>query len=137
MDHDKVKEIPVPEALRELAKFLEETSGWEDKVSVSIKTYLNTWDDYAPVTEQFKRLLVDLRGYKCRIDKEYSDRGFFSLYAHFGAKVTWEAWSSREAVCERKVLGTEIVTEEVVIETETREVEKEIVEWVCHPLLKA
>lgn len=51
-----------------------------------------------------------------------------------------QLWLDRNAVCERRVVGTDTVTEVVrvgedtrPVETVTREVER--VEWVCSPLL--
>jgi len=44
---------------------------------------------------------------------------------------------NREEVCEKNVIGTKMVTKRVPPEGEwsEQEVEEEIVEWVCNPLL--
>lgn len=52
--------------------------------------------------------------------------------------VDWEVTTGREAVCERVVVGTEIVEEEVPDPDAPRitvTTEKEIVEWKCDSLL--
>jgi hypothetical protein len=43
---------------------------------------------------------------------------------------------SRDAVCERKVVGTRKVTKQIPVKHETVEVEEDVVEWDCGSLLK-
>lgn len=69
--------------------------------------------------------------------KEYGDDGYF--------RATPERWralgvyvaTTRETVCGRVVVGVETVVESVPVTFETRETEREIVEWKCAPILAA
>ena len=69
------------------------------------------------------------------VEKEYSDT-YFRMYLSFG-ELKYKIVCNRDQVCERKVVGTEMVTERVAPEGEWTEqtVEKDVVEWVCNPLL--
>lgn len=68
------------------------------------------------------------------ISKEYDDLGV-QMKMHFG-KLVVSALASRSSVCERVVLGTREVTEEITdpdAPKVTRTRTEEIVEWVCAP----
>ena len=69
------------------------------------------------------------------VEKEYSDH-YFRMYLTFGA-FKYKIVCNRDEVCERKVVGTEMVTEKVAPAGEWTEqtVEKDVIEWVCNPLL--
>jgi hypothetical protein len=69
------------------------------------------------------------------VRKDYSGN-YFELHLDIGA-IDYEIWCTREAVCEKRIIGTETVTEKIAVKFEEREIEKEIVEWDCHPLLKS
>ncbi len=69
------------------------------------------------------------------IRKEYTEH-YFEVHLAIG-DIDYEAWAQRESVCEKRIVATETVIEKVPVEWEEKEIEKEIVEWDCHPLLKS
>ena len=134
MEHDKA--IKVAEDLRRFADFIENSYHAIPAAGVGItaKTYL--WDT-SEAKDYFLTLVRAGNGSEHVDDvrKVYTDK-YFELHLTVG-DLDYEVWCSRDVVCERKVLGTETVIESVAIEFEDREIEKEIVEWECHPLLKS
>ena len=134
MEHDKALELA--KELRDLADFIELDPSKlpPEGIDVEVKSYI--WGDHA--TRETFLALVKLgldSPTVSNIRKEYSGN-YFEVHLSIGS-IDYEAWAQREAVCDRRVIGTEMVTEKVAIEFEEREVEKEIVEWDCHPLLKS
>lgn len=127
---------PKGDALRRLANFVDDNYELFEKVDFSTANiHVGVWNHPDP-----KEWLVEIAkaasGDKfVEVKKDYSGN-FFSLFLDFhGFKL--EAWTARETVCERKVVGTEKVIKKVPIAFEEEEVEQEIVEWDCHPLLKS
>lgn len=77
-----------------------------------------------------------------RVEKSYDD-DYGKVQLHFGP-VYLQAYSNRAEVCERVVVGTREVVEEVqdpdalaAVPTITQTRTEEIVEWQCHPILAA
>ena len=71
------------------------------------------------------------------VRKEYGG-SYFRAYVEFG-DLEYKVVCERDAVCTRRVIGTQMVTKQVPPEGQwtEREVEEDIVEWDCHPLLAA
>jgi hypothetical protein len=68
-----------------------------------------------------------------RVEKEF-DETVVRVNATFdGLRV--QAYSGRNEVCERIVVGTETVTVPAVDAAPERTEEREVVEWRCHPIL--
>lgn len=67
------------------------------------------------------------------VTKTYGDDGYVRVVRMFGP-VPLEAWTSRDEVCERRVVGVEQV-EVPDPDAPTVTVEREIVEWDCAPIL--
>lgn len=64
-----------------------------------------------------------------------ADETLFRIEKSFGS-IRLRFVFCRDKVCIRKVIGTKTVTKEIYPENfETQEVEEEIVEWICPPLL--
>ena len=97
-----------------------------------INYYAWGWDH-----EDVKQVLTDLRrALGGKFDKEYDD-GYFRLKARHG-DTRVEFIAQRDAICERKVVGTETVEVEEYDKELLAEVpkvtvtkEREIVEWIC------
>lgn len=68
------------------------------------------------------------------VRKEF-EGNYAKVIRDFGATAI-EAWATRDRVCERVVTGTEMV-EIADPDAPKLQVEREIVEWVCSPLLGA
>lgn len=66
------------------------------------------------------------------VRKQYDDK-YLRVFRMFGT-VEVEAWTMRELVCERRVVGFETV-EVPDPDAPLVTVEREIVEWACHPIL--
>lgn len=84
-----------------------------------------------------KTLAAIARGIPGRVNKE-ANENYYGFTADLGGGRTLNVFSTRERVCERVVVGTETVETQVEIEpakTETKLVEREVVEWRCEPLL--
>ncbi len=127
---------PKGDALRRLANFVDDNPELFEKIDFGTQQiHLGKWNSDDP-----KAVLVELAKAAAKdkfieVKKDYSS-SYFSLYLDFqGVKL--EAWTARETVCERRVVGTETVVKKVPVEFEEQEVEEEIVEWDCHPLLKS
>ena len=137
MEHDKA--LKVARDLRALADFVEEAHEAipEEGLSVKVQTYVWHTTSDGTVAERFAPLIrAGLASRSCdSVRKDYSGN-YFELHLGIG-DIDYEIWCAREAVCEKRVTGTETVIEKVAVQYEEREVEKEIVEWDCHPLLKS
>lgn len=124
------------DALRRLADFVDDNDELFEKIDFDQQVHLGAWTHSNP-----KRTLVEMARaaandrFCVEVKKDYNG-DFFSLFLDFdGAKI--ELWTNRKEVCERRVVGTQTVTKKVAIEFEEQDVEEEIVEWDCHPLLKS
>jgi len=124
------------DALRRLADFVDDNEELFEKIDFSTQQiHLGKWshDDPKAVLIEIAKAAASDRFIE--VKKDYSS-SYFSLYLDFhGIKL--EAWTTRETVCERRVVGTETVIKKVPVGFEDQEVEEEIVEWDCHPLLKS
>jgi hypothetical protein len=87
-----------------------------------------------------KEHVVALAGAPGGIGKNYYGASF-ELIKKFGP-VTYSMGATREAVCTKKVVGTKTVEKEDPEVRKERlkdipiiEVEEEVIEWECHPLL--
>lgn len=99
--------------------------------------------DYCDDKAVFARFARAAKEFGARIEKDYPEdpTRHFSMYAHFGP-LKLRLHAERQDVCERVVVGTREVTEEVpdpkaleAIPTTTVTRTEEIVEWRCTPLL--
>jgi hypothetical protein len=122
--HDEA--IPKSQSLRLLADFLEILEREEPKLAEEVYFSASAWiypSDGLDHISKFAKLLAPC-------NKRYSE-SYFELSKWFGS-IRFEANSSRETVCEKRVVGTK--TEIVPARAEQiRTVE--IVEWECKPLL--
>lgn len=59
---------------------------------------------------------------------------FLSLARKFGGVELQACWYRNE-VCTARVVGTRTVIKDVVLTSEKREVEEDVIEWECEPLL--
>lgn len=138
MEHDKA--LKVATDLRALADFVEHAHEAIPEEGLNIKVQTYVWHNNekgGPVAERFAPLIRAGLAHKVvdGVRKDYSGN-YFELHLDIGG-IDYEIWCTREAVCEKRVIGTETVTEKIAVKFEEREIEKEIVEWDCHPLLKS
>jgi hypothetical protein len=84
---------------------------------------------YADDPDQFGRLVAQLGGART---KKVSDN-FFTVQRRFGG-IQIDLFTSREAVCTRRVVGTETV-EVPDPDAPKVTVTRDIVEWDCEPVL--
>lgn len=108
------------DGLRELADFLQDRPAIADRMA-SAEPHFNV---YAFTRNEFQGFVREIG----RGDKTASDQ-FMGVIRKFGA-VTIEVYTHRAQVCERVVVGTREVPEEI----RPARVE-EIVEWRCLPIL--
>jgi len=136
MDYNKRTELA--SNLREFADFLDDHG--QDIPDVTVDISSRVWKSWTGAGDVPTAIALALRaGMKGadEVTKEYSD-DYFRLYLSFG-DLQYRVLCDREEVCERTVVGTETVMESVPPEGEWTEqaVEKDVVEWVCNPLLAA
>ena len=135
MDYNKRTELA--SNLREFADFLDDYGHDVPDVNVDVSSRVWSWTSAGDVpTAIALALRAGMKGAD-EVTKEYSDN-YFRLYLSFG-ELQYRVLCDREEVCERTVVGTETVMESVPPEGEwtEKEVEKDVVEWVCNPLLAA
>jgi len=123
--------------LREFADFLDNYGHDIPDVNVDVSSRVWSWTSASDVpTAIALALRAGMKGAD-EVRKKYSD-DFFRLYLSFG-DLEYRVSCDRDEVCERTVVGTETVMELAPPEGEWTEkpVEKEVVEWVCNPLLAA
>ena len=134
MEHDKALELA--ENLRSLANFIETDPSKLPPEGLEIKASSHIYGGDANKDTFLNLVQLALGSAEVvTIRKAYTD-SYFEVHLSFGG-IDYESWARRESVCDRRVVGTETVTEKVAVQYEEREVEKEIVEWDCHPLLKS
>jgi molybdate-binding protein len=133
MDANKAGELAYE--LRRFADFLDIHAEELPRVNVDITSHVWGYMEEQSVPESVA--LAMRAGLKDAdtVEKEYADN-YFRMYLSFGA-LKYKIVCNRDEVCERKVVGTEMVTEKVAPAGEWTEqtVEKDVVEWVCNPLL--
>ncbi len=135
MDYNKRTELA--SNLREFADFLDDYGHDVPDVNVDVSSRVWSWTSAGDVpTAIALALRAGMKGAD-EVTKEYSDN-YFRLYLSFG-ELQYRVLCDRDEVCERTVVGTETVMESVPPEGEWTEqaVEKDVVEWVCNPLLAA
>jgi hypothetical protein len=133
------KAIGMAEDLRKVAGFIEEQYSRVPDIDVEITSYVGFgWDKSA---EDIPAIIADtvLAGLAegASVRKDYGS-SYFRAYLGFGG-LEYRVTCERDAVCTRRVIGTQMVTKSVPPEgvwTE-KEVEEDVVEWDCHPLLAA
>ena len=89
---------------------------------------------YSEDKEGVKQVLSDARTKGVKFEKEYADNSLdikLKLPNNLNVRVTF----SRESVCTRRVVGTKVVIREVATGWREEEVEEDVVEWDCSPLL--
>ena len=135
MDYNKRTELA--SNLREFADFLDDHGQDIPDVNVDVSSRIWSWTSANDVpTAIALALRAGMKGAD-EVRKKYSD-DYFRLYLSFG-DLEYRVSCDRDEVCERTVIGTETVMESVPPEGDWTEkaVEKDIVEWVCNPLLAA
>ena len=135
MDYDK--RWTLANDLRQFADFLDDHGQDIPDVNIDVSSRVWSWTDAGDVpTAIALALRAGMKGAD-EVTKEYSD-DYFRLYLSFG-DLEYRVSCDRDEVCERTVVGTETVMEPVPPEGDWTEkaVEKEIVKWVCNPLLAA
>ena len=139
MEYIKAKALA--KNLRKFALFIQDNADeLPDEIKVEVSSHLWSWDtDHeipATIGKAMKVALFD----GADIQKEYTDSYFrcYMTWGHDDPKIIWKVVSHREDVCEKKVVGTHMVTKMVAPKGDwtEQEVEEEIVEWECHSLLK-
>ena len=133
------KAIGMAEDLRKVAGFIEEQYSRVPDMDVEITSYVGFgWGESA---EDIPAIIADtvLAGLAegASVRKDYGS-SYFRAYLGFG-ELEYRVICERDAVCTRRVIGTQMVTKSVPPEgvwTE-KEVEEDVVEWDCHPLLAA
>ena len=123
--------------LEEIAEFL--VTNYENIPSFELDftSFLSEWrfdNDKERTEKAVKELALSALSYGWKVDKNYDTTHMrLELTPTHGGKVAF--WVERETVCTKKVLGTETVTRKVAVDWEEEEVEQEIVEWECKPLM--
>jgi hypothetical protein len=131
LNEDVQRRKDIAESYRTLADLIEEIPELGDEFSDTERILVYVWEDAA---EKLSKLARRLPG---RVEK-VAGRSYFGFEYDMGGGRVLHVYSSRSAVCERVVVGTEKVEVEVEVEpakTETKTEEREVVEWVCAPLL--
>lgn len=121
--------------LRKFATFLEEWWSYlPDDLDVEITSHLWGWDVEDVPDAMIEAVRAGLKG-GAQITKDYQ-HSYFRVYMTFG-ELVYRIVCDREQVCTKKVVGTETVTKKVPPDGEwtEEEVEQDVVEWECHPLL--
>jgi len=133
------KAIEMVEDLRKVADFIEKQFSQVPDIDVEITSYVGFgWDESA---EDIPAIIADtvLAGLAegASVRKDYGS-SYFRAYLGFG-ELEYRVTCERDAVCTRRVIGTQMVTKSVPPEGEwtEKEVEEDVVEWDCHPLLAA
>ena len=143
---DDNKAFHLADNLRTFADFIDEhAADLPKEIQVDCYTYIWDWDlptdadgnqETVPATIS-RAMRAGLKG-TAQSRKEYSD-SYFRLFMDFGKKqpVRYKIVCNREEVCEKHVVGTEKVTKKVAPPGEwtEEEVEQDIIEWKCNPLL--
>ena len=133
------KAIEMVEDLRKVADFIEKQFSQVPDIDVEITSYVGFgWDESA---EDIPAIIADtvLAGLAegASVRKDYGS-SYFRAFLGFG-ELEYRVICERDAVCTRRVIGTQMVTKSVPPEGEwtEKEVEEDVVEWDCHPLLAA
>ena len=133
------KAIEMVEDLRKVADFIEKQYSQVPDIDVEITSYVGFgWDESA---EDIPAIIADtvLAGLAegASVRKDYGS-SYFRAFLGFG-ELEYRVICERDAVCTRRVIGTQMVTKTVPPEGEwtEKEVEEDVVEWDCHPLLAA
>ena len=134
MEREKVSQLV--EDLQDFADFVERHGSELPNINVELRSWI--WGYEVANQGVPEGVALALRaGIKSaeEVTKEYSD-DYFRLYMRFG-KLQYKVVCNREEVCEKNVIGTKTVTKKMPPEGDwtEQEVEEEIVEWVCNPLL--
>ena len=121
--------------LRKFATFLEEWWSYlPDDLDVEVTSHLWGWKVDDVPDAMIEAVRAGLKG-GAQITKDYQ-HSYFRVYMTFG-ELVYRIVCDREQVCTKKVVGTETVTKKVPPDGEwtEQEVEQDVVEWECHPLL--
>ncbi|MBT97017.1 MAG: hypothetical protein CL902_00105 [Dehalococcoidia bacterium] len=133
------KAIEMAEDLRKVADFIEKQYSQVPDIDVEITSYVGFgWDKSA---ENIPAIIADtvLAGLAegASVRKDYGS-SYFRAFLGFG-ELEYRVICERDAVCTRRVIGTQMVTKSMTPEGEwtEKEVQEDVVEWDCHPLLAA
>lgn len=120
---DETDKAEIIQGLRELADWLEATP------EADITVYGIDCQNYGATKED----VLALARTEGAFEKNYVG-GYFELIRRFTGGVTYIMNAAREEVCTAVVVGTETVTVPDPAAPKV-EVERDVVEWKCHPLL--
>ena len=84
--------------------------------------------------EGIKQALFDSRTTGIKFDKEYTG-DYLNLKLELSKNLVVRVPFDRDEVCERRVVGTRTVEREIATGWRKENVEEDIVEWDCPPLL--
>lgn len=117
--------------LRALADLLEQNPSLPvpDLTAVAWSIDWGGQDDDAERLAEFARTLPG------RVEKEVSN-SLFELHARLAEGVTYTIRAMRDAVCNRRQVGTKTVQREVPVETRTEVTQEPVYEWDCQPVLR-
>jgi len=138
---DDNKAFHLAENLRTFADFIDEhAADLPADIQMDCYTYLWDWaleDDSTVPVAMSRAMRAGLKS-SAVVKKEYSDN-YFRLYMDFGIRqpVQFKIICNRDEVCEKRVVGTEKVIKQIAPAGKwtEEEVEQDIVEWECNPLL--
>jgi len=127
------------QGIQEMAEFLrerpelplpEDLYGYGDEMHFSHLLWISSDEDLRGKMREIARAMG-------KAEKDFTS-SYFLLRVHFSGNISYSVKAERERVCERRVIGTEKKVERVIktpAEYEEKEVEKEIIEWDCGPIL--
>lgn len=118
--------------LRNLADFVEE-HGVElpgDMYQMEPKVKINVWCRGKEQMAKAAKVLAKVGMVKKDFNSSYA-----TITTNFGNHASIEFTSMREAVCTRKVVGTEEVPLKAFVTVPGKTETREIVEWECDPIL--
>lgn len=130
------------EGLRQLAAFVEANPDMADDLRYPLTSINQPWNDYLGDAKDYlaRYARAGIRA-GAKVTKNYDGGKYASVDLHFGP-IRMHVYADRERVCERVVVGTREVTEEVPDPealaavpkvTVTKTVDE--VRWECRPLL--
>lgn len=117
--NEELKSNPFVESLRELADFYEQNP----TLPIPNKQTINLFDI---TVEQIKEFITLS---KKTVKKSWIE-SFFYATIPFGSRIELDLNIARNKVCE-KVVTKRIITKQVPVSFEEKEIEEEIIEWKC------
>jgi hypothetical protein len=106
-------------------------------VNISIYSYLWSWRATEPIPETLATTMRAALKVGAEVNKVYDDDRFRLNIKMPNGQVTYQVSAERDKVCTKRITGTEMIEKDVPPEGEwtKKMVERDVVEWDCHPLL--